>query len=743
MKSKLINPILAIAVVLAMGLVPVMVPGQVALGYPPANPVRALPDPVEKGGTFNVTVNFTAPGDDFNSISVIDFAPAGWNVTLNKAWCQPPATNVKATGNMAEVAFQQIYDNGTNFTALYKVTVPCSAGLGDYTFDEGNISSLAYYIGNSSHLWENITGDSNVTVVPPAICSQMSIDFYAIYNGTTPPNQTLKVSSSTPCMLNWSLSDDADYNGTDWLSESRENGSCTDVYNPVNLSVNISGMPLGNYTANITIESPEANNSPRIVPVALHITLPSVLEGQVNFTGRGGYGPKWIEPFVVKFYDGASEVRTDNVTTNSSGYFTIIGIIPDTYNIRIKGLTSLSVLVTNVTLSAGMTTVVNFGMMREGDCNQDDWITSADRNLLYTGWGSKVGDDNWNPNCDSNRDGWLTLLDRSLLYTYWGQHGGLACGGEQPSGDGWGFAIQPGVSGVGLGENFTVNITAVHYSGDADCWAMYLLFNTTYLDVTGIDTPGTLPNGETPDLAPGMPAWDNTTGLAQHGYGVQPGYTNYINETFVYCTIHFRAKSANGTSYVNFTTVDPAHATESIFMGTDVLNWSYLVNGTVEIGTTLEGNATFLRKEVAPDPTWQTGLVGRGFVGGNKTWERNVTTNDTGVFNLTGLISGTYDIGIKNWTTLSRLVTNVTLSAGMTTVVDFGPTREGDVNNDDYVDFSDYGILSDAWLSYPGHPNWDARADFNRDDYIDFSDYGPLSANWLQWGDCFGWPGSW
>jgi len=148
------------------------------------------------------------------------------------------------------------------------------------------------------------------------------------------------------------------------------------------------------------------------------------LEGNVTFPGRGAApNSKWIENFTVRFFQGASEVRSDNVTTNSSGYFNVTGIDPGTYDIKIKGLTSVSELEGNVTLTAGNTTVVDFGMMREGDCNGDNWITGADRNLLYTGWGSHKGGAGWNPDCDLNADDWLTGADRNLMYTYWGQSG--------------------------------------------------------------------------------------------------------------------------------------------------------------------------------------------------------------------------------------------------------------------------------------------------------------------------------
>jgi len=130
----------------------------------------------------------------------------------------------------------------------------------------------------------------------------------------------------------------------------------------------------------------------------------------------------------------------------------------------------------------------------------------------------------------------------------------------------------------------------------------------------------------------------------------------------------------------------------------------------------------------------------------NQTMKKYNSTDASGNFTISGLTVGTYDVAVKGQTSLSNLVTGVDLSVPGRT--DFGALLEGDAlsSNDDYIDFSDYGPLSDAWLSYPGCTPplyWDANVDFSRDDYIDFSDYGPLSDNWLKWGDCFGWPGDW
>jgi uncharacterized repeat protein (TIGR02543 family) len=155
----------------------------------------------------------------------------------------------------------------------------------------------------------------------------------------------------------------------------------------------------------------------------------ATLEGHVTFSGRGTAPcSTWIEPFVVKGFEHNNLTHvlwTTNATTNNTGVFTITGVTPGTYDIGIKNWTCLSEVVSNVTLTAGNTTVVNFGTTREGDSNNDDWITGADRSILYTGWGSQSPNPGYNAHADFNRDGWLTGADRSFMYTYWGQHGDL------------------------------------------------------------------------------------------------------------------------------------------------------------------------------------------------------------------------------------------------------------------------------------------------------------------------------
>jgi len=140
-----------------------LMPLGIALGQQ-ASPGRVLPDAVHSGETFDVTVTFTAPADKFNAIVLSDLAPDGWNVTINETWSSPSADALKATDNKAEITWfgepDVGFDNGTTFTAVYKVTVPDDASLGIYAFS----GSVEYYVGPEGPYSENITGGSQVEV---------------------------------------------------------------------------------------------------------------------------------------------------------------------------------------------------------------------------------------------------------------------------------------------------------------------------------------------------------------------------------------------------------------------------------------------------------------------------------------------------------------------------------------------------------------------------------------------------
>lgn len=54
----------------------------------------------------------------------------------------------------------------------------------------------------------------------------------------------------------------------------------------------------------------------------------------------------------------------------------------------------------------------------------------------------------------------------------------------------------------------------------------------------------------------------------------------------------------------------------------------------------------------------------------------------------------------------------------------------GDIDNNGYVEMTDYYYLNEAYGSYPGHPKWDPRCDLNCDGWVEMLDYWVLSQHY-------------
>lgn len=92
------------------------------------------------------------------------------------------------------------------------------------------------------------------------------LDFsFSVYNGLKPPSQILNIESSGRS-ITWFAVDDAR-----WLDLDPIDGT-TDDDTPVTLSVDLSGIHPGEYTATVTISASDAKNTPLEIPVSLVIT---------------------------------------------------------------------------------------------------------------------------------------------------------------------------------------------------------------------------------------------------------------------------------------------------------------------------------------------------------------------------------------------------------------------------------------------------------------------------------------
>ena len=326
-------------------------------------------------------------------------------------------TNITMNASKSVTAnFVRYYLNVTNSTGG-TVTQP-GVGTFGYAEDENVTLEATNYTGYHFVNWTGDVGTiANVTAANTtinmtgnySICANFAINQYNLTissstggNVTTPGEGTFGPYAHGT-VVNLTAAPDATYNFVNWTGNVSTIANVTAANTTINMT--------GNYSicANFAIGG-------------------ATLEGHVAFSGRGSNNTKWVEPFNVTLFEADNLTHvlwTGNATTNYTGVFNITGLDPDTYDIGIKNWTCLSELVTGVTLAAGNTTVVDFGTTREGDSNNDDIITGADRSLLYSGWGKSEGEAGYNIHYDFNRDGSLTGADRSLMYAYWAQHGDL------------------------------------------------------------------------------------------------------------------------------------------------------------------------------------------------------------------------------------------------------------------------------------------------------------------------------
>jgi len=148
---------------------------------------------------------------------------------------------------------------------------------------------------------------------------------------------------------------------------------------------------------------------------------------------------------------------------------------------------------------------------------------------------------------------------------------------------------------------------------------------------------------------------------------------------------------------------------------------------------TLQGNVTFIGRG-DPGTKWiESAKVALYAAGGTPTdvnhlWKGSAIVNTTGFFLISNLTPGDYDIGIKNWTGLSVLATNVTLSS--IAAVDFGEIKQGDCKNDD-----DKVTLKDRILMYALWGTSDPRGCFKRDGDVGLNDRILMYGYWDNVGD--------
>lgn len=154
------------------------------------------------------------------------------------------------------------------------------------------------------------------------------------------------------------------------------------------------------------------------------VTVGNTIVGSVTLQGRPTPPVlAWSVPLTVSLTASGqtTPAYVFDPTTDQEGTFSISGITAGTYDVAVKNHHTLQ-NVQSVTVVDG-TNNVDFGTLREGDANDDNFVTLLDFSILVTAFGTGEGDAGFDARADFNEDGFITLLDFSLLVSNFGQAG--------------------------------------------------------------------------------------------------------------------------------------------------------------------------------------------------------------------------------------------------------------------------------------------------------------------------------
>jgi hypothetical protein len=130
---------------------------------------------------------------------------------------------------------------------------------------------------------------------------------------------------------------------------------------------------------------------------------------------------------------GTTEVNYPLQNTDANGFFTVpvSSMLNGAYNWRVKNPKFLANSGT-VNLSGAPQTSVEMGMMRAGDCNNDNVVTATDFGILKPTYGKGLGDPGYDDRADFTGEGIVSVTDFNFLKNNFGLSGSPPLGPFRP-----------------------------------------------------------------------------------------------------------------------------------------------------------------------------------------------------------------------------------------------------------------------------------------------------------------------
>ncbi|MDX9864733.1 MAG: dockerin type I domain-containing protein, partial [Anaerolineaceae bacterium] len=309
--------------------------------------------------------------------------------------------------------------NGLNPTASPLRSSPTCDPKGDgyYIYDEA-ITMTAYpdlplwYLAS----WTGTSGAFNNTFTMPPYAHTVTANYsQACYsltlahngNGTNP---TASPTKSAGCdagkylsgeTITLTANPDFGYSVSGWTGTDNDTSTS---------STNTLTMPNFNANASVTYAAAGAT---------------ATINGSVSLTGRPvPPNNQWLTNLTIKLLSpGTSTVHyTFTVNTDNMGEFSIPGLVPGTYDILVKGATTLQNKLSSKVISTGLN-AFTMGTLKEGDSNNDNYVNATDFSMLAASYGKCLGTTGYNDYTDYNNDNCVTGADFSLLAANYGLGG--------------------------------------------------------------------------------------------------------------------------------------------------------------------------------------------------------------------------------------------------------------------------------------------------------------------------------
>ncbi|MCS6951106.1 MAG: dockerin type I domain-containing protein, partial [bacterium] len=143
------------------------------------------------------------------------------------------------------------------------------------------------------------------------------------------------------------------------------------------------------------------------------------VSGQVELQDFGGDLTQ--VPITIEIRQDGNVVRTETLTLDAQGGYTLSNLTPGTYDLAFKASHWLRRVVTVEVVSSDVLGVSV--SLVNGDVDGDNDVSLLDFGELVAAFGSVPGDANWNAEADLDGDGDVSLMDFSVLVRNFGEVG--------------------------------------------------------------------------------------------------------------------------------------------------------------------------------------------------------------------------------------------------------------------------------------------------------------------------------